>query len=120
MASVERQPLHTRDSQTQRRRSTGVNLGRFLAERCSTPTWWRRARFSMESMRKAVRIAGVLVLTILGILVAATPFVRSGRKNNPPPERINMGVRRVDGAHVAGGTHVCPAWNGGSQLVWKR
>src|SRR5262245_61352222 len=27
-------------------RSTGVNLGRFLAERCSTPTWWRRARFS--------------------------------------------------------------------------
>ena len=24
----------------------GVNLGRFLAERCSTPIWWRSARFS--------------------------------------------------------------------------
>jgi hypothetical protein len=46
MASAERQPLHTRDSQTQRRRSMGVNLGRFLAERCSTPIWWRSARFS--------------------------------------------------------------------------
>ena len=24
----------------------GVNLGRFLAERCNTPIWWRTARFS--------------------------------------------------------------------------
>jgi hypothetical protein len=24
----------------------GVNLGRFLAERCNTPIWWRSARFS--------------------------------------------------------------------------
>ena len=46
MASAELQPLHTRDSETQRRRSTGVNLGRFLAERCSTPIWWRKAKFS--------------------------------------------------------------------------
>jgi len=46
MASVERQPLHTWDSKTQRQRSTGVNFGRFLAERRSTPIWCRRARFS--------------------------------------------------------------------------
>src|ERR1700757_198136 len=46
MASAERQPLHTRDSPTQRRRAPGVNLGRFLAERCRTPIWCRRARFS--------------------------------------------------------------------------
>jgi transposase len=32
MASAERQPLHARDSQTQRMRSPGVNLRRFLAE----------------------------------------------------------------------------------------
>jgi len=38
--------LHTRDSQTHTRRSTGVNLGRLLVERCSTPIWWRRAKFS--------------------------------------------------------------------------
>src|ERR687888_495854 len=46
MARAERQSLHTRDSQNQSRRSSGVNLGRFLAERRSTPIWWRRARFS--------------------------------------------------------------------------
>jgi hypothetical protein len=46
MASAERQPLHARDSQTQRMRSPGVNLRRFLAERCNTPIWWRIARFS--------------------------------------------------------------------------
>ena len=26
-----------------------VNLKRFLAERCSTPIWWRRAKFSSSS-----------------------------------------------------------------------
>src|SRR5919198_5221769 len=46
MASAVRQSLQTRDSQTQSRRSSGVNLGRFLAKRRSTPIWWRRARFS--------------------------------------------------------------------------
>ena len=35
-----------RDSQTQSRRSSGVNVKRFLAERRSTPIWCQRARFS--------------------------------------------------------------------------
>jgi hypothetical protein len=56
MASAERQPLHTRDSQTQRRRSPGVNLGRFLAERCSTPIWWRNARFSIWRIARGRKI----------------------------------------------------------------
>jgi len=46
MASADRQPLQMRESQTHNRRSTGVNFGRFLADRWSTPIWWRRARFS--------------------------------------------------------------------------
>jgi hypothetical protein len=39
MANAERQSLH------------GVNFGRFLPDRWSTPIWWRRARFS--SLRAA-------------------------------------------------------------------
>jgi hypothetical protein len=50
--NAERQSPQIRDSQTHKRRSTGVNRGRFLAERCSTPIWWRRAKFS-SSMRAA-------------------------------------------------------------------
>jgi len=46
MASAERQSRQMRDSQTHNRRSTGVNFGRFLRERRSTPIWWRRAKFS--------------------------------------------------------------------------
>src|SRR5207302_2615138 len=42
----ERQSLQMANSQTHNRRSSGVNLGRFLTERCSTPIWCRRARFS--------------------------------------------------------------------------
>jgi len=38
-ASAERQSLQMWDSQAHTRRSTGVNLGRFLAERRSTPIW---------------------------------------------------------------------------------
>jgi hypothetical protein len=50
MASAERQSRQKRDIQTQSRRSAGVNLGRFLAEeRCITPIWWRRAKFSSSS-----------------------------------------------------------------------
>jgi hypothetical protein len=49
MARAERQSLQRRDSQTHNRRSAGVNLQRFLAERCSTPIWWRRAKFSSSS-----------------------------------------------------------------------
>ncbi len=46
MDCVERQSRHRRDRQTQSRRSAEVNLGRVLADRLSTPIWWRRARFS--------------------------------------------------------------------------
>ena len=46
MTRAERQSLQRRDSQPHNRQSAGVNFGRFLAERCSTATGWRRARFS--------------------------------------------------------------------------
>src|SRR5437016_7970216 len=46
MASVERQSRQIRESPTHNRRSSGVNWRRFLADRNSTPIWWRRARFS--------------------------------------------------------------------------
>jgi hypothetical protein len=46
MASTERQSRQKRDRQIHNRRSPEVNLERFLADLCSTPIWWRRARFS--------------------------------------------------------------------------
>jgi hypothetical protein len=46
MASAERQSLQTWDSQAHNKRSMRVNLGRFVVERCSTPIWCRKARFS--------------------------------------------------------------------------
>lgn len=56
MASAHRQLLQTRDRQTHKRRSAGLNLGRFPAERCRTPIWCRRARFSSSS---AARVRNV-------------------------------------------------------------
>jgi hypothetical protein len=52
MARAERQSRHRRDSPTHKRRSAGVNLGRFFADRYSTPTWWRRAKFSSSSIAR--------------------------------------------------------------------
>jgi hypothetical protein len=56
MASAERQSVHMRDGKTHKRRSTGVNLGRFLADRCSTPIWWRRAKFSSSRAARERKI----------------------------------------------------------------
>jgi len=53
IASVECQPLQRRDRQTQSRRSTGVNFGRFFADLRSTPIWWRRAIFSSSRSTRA-------------------------------------------------------------------
>jgi hypothetical protein len=39
-------PGQAPDNHAQKTRSATVNFGRFLAERRSTPIWWRRARFS--------------------------------------------------------------------------
>ena len=50
--SAQRQSRQSRDSRTHKKRSTGVNLGRFLAERCSTPIWWCRAKFSSSRGRE--------------------------------------------------------------------
>jgi len=46
MAMAESQSGQRRDRQIHNRRSPEVNFGRFLADRRSTPLWWRRARFS--------------------------------------------------------------------------
>jgi hypothetical protein len=51
MANAERQSHQRRDRQTHNIRSPEVNFGRFTADLCSTPIWWRRARFS--SLRAA-------------------------------------------------------------------
>jgi len=42
-------------------------------------------------MRKAVKIAVVLVLVVICIVVTAGFVIRSGKKGNPSPESINMG-----------------------------
>jgi hypothetical protein len=46
MTSADRQPAQTPDNHAQKKRSATVNLGRFLAERRSTPIWCRSARIS--------------------------------------------------------------------------
>jgi hypothetical protein len=48
MARAERQSLQMREPDPNQR-SAGVNLKPFLAERRSTPIWWRRAKFSSSS-----------------------------------------------------------------------
>jgi hypothetical protein len=55
-ASAERQPLQMRESQTHNKRSNGVNFGRFLEDLCSTPIWWRGARFSSWSAAREWKI----------------------------------------------------------------
>jgi hypothetical protein len=52
----EGQPLQMRESQTHNKRSNGVNFGRFLADHCSTPIWWRKARFSSWSAAREWKI----------------------------------------------------------------
>ena len=46
MISASFQRAQVRESNTQSPRSALVSRGR-LAERCRTPSWWRRARISM-------------------------------------------------------------------------
>src|ERR1019366_18106 len=46
MTRTDRQPVQTPHSQAHKHRSAGVSFGRFLAERWSTPIWWRSARIS--------------------------------------------------------------------------
>ena len=58
MNSAERQSLPMRDSQTHNRRPSGFNLARFLAERCSTPIWCRRAKFSSSRTARERKIEG--------------------------------------------------------------
>ena len=46
MTSADHQSNQVRHSQTRRRRSETVSLGRFGAAHFKTPSWWRSARFS--------------------------------------------------------------------------
>ena len=46
MTSADRQSAQAPDNHAQNKRSATVNFGRFLAERRSTPIWWRNARIS--------------------------------------------------------------------------
>jgi hypothetical protein len=56
MARAERQSRQRRDRQIHNKRSPEVNFGRFLAARCSTPIWWRRARFSSSRAARERKI----------------------------------------------------------------
>jgi hypothetical protein len=46
ITSTDRHPAQAPDNHAQKTRSATVNFGRFLAERRSTPIWWRRAKIS--------------------------------------------------------------------------
>ena len=46
ITSTDRQLAQTPDNHAQKTRSATVNFGRLLAERRSTPIWWRSARIS--------------------------------------------------------------------------
>ena len=65
MASTERQSFQMRDRQTHKRRSAGVNRGRFLAERWSTPIWWRRARFSGSTAARERKIGDSVTRSVV-------------------------------------------------------
>jgi hypothetical protein len=65
MASAERQSRQRRERQIQNRRSPEVNFARFGADLCSTPIWWRRARFSSAPAARKRRIEGTPARNVL-------------------------------------------------------
>ena len=72
----ERQPCQSRDSQTQKTRSRRRRRGR-LTDRCSTVSWWRRARFSAAN---AARLATRARRRATNSFKTATTSPRSGWK----------------------------------------
>src|ERR1700746_620568 len=127
MASAERQPLHTRDSQTQRRRSMGVNLGRFLAERCSTPIWWRSARFSNSRAARKRKIEDKVAKRVAKeISIGGENYdssiipVRSdiSRFSRGTDTRNTMSVGNLHNTPSAQSTNAGPqSWRGGRGIV---
>src|SRR6516225_7831667 len=65
MASAERQSRQRRERQIHKRRSPEVNFRRFAADLCSTPIWWRRARFSSATAARERRIEGKIARSVV-------------------------------------------------------
>src|SRR5215467_14390066 len=84
MASVERQSHQRRERQIQNRRSPEVNFGSFAADLCSTPIWWRRARFSSSSAARERRIEAT---TARNVLKRRSINKNYARKDKPHPFR---------------------------------
>jgi integrase len=84
MASVERQSHQRRERQIQNRRSPEVNFGRFAADLCSTPIWWRRARFSSSTAARERRIEAT---TARNVLKRRSINKNYARKDKPHPFR---------------------------------
>src|SRR6516164_5934966 len=65
IASAERQSLQRRDRQIHNRRSVEVNFGRFLADLCSTPIWWRRAKFSSSRAARERKVEDTVARSVV-------------------------------------------------------
>src|SRR5271165_5392951 len=77
IASAERQSHQMWESQAHNRRSTGVNLGRFLAERCSTPIWCRSARFSNSRAARERTIEDRVARSVAKMSIGRENYERS-------------------------------------------
>jgi hypothetical protein len=63
-----------RDIQIHNKRSPGVNFGRFLADRWSTPIWWRRAMFSNWRAARERKIEGRVLKNPRGISIGGENY----------------------------------------------
>jgi hypothetical protein len=77
--STDRQSSHAWDNQTQRNRSAGANFGRFT-DRCKTPSWCRRARFSNWRAARDLKVAAAVTARTRTALTARRKKYRTGRK----------------------------------------
>src|SRR5438445_3863704 len=84
IASAERQSLQRRDRQIHNRRSLKVNFGRFLADLCSTPIWWRRAKFSSSRAARERNIGDRVARSVVRAMSIGENYERN---INPHPLR---------------------------------
>src|SRR5207302_9054939 len=92
IASAERQSHQRRDRQIHNRRSPEVNFGRFLADRWSTPIWWRRARFSSPRAARERKIEDRVARSVVREMGIAENYER------------NITPLRSDISRLSGGT----------------
>ena len=79
ITSADRQSSHTRDNQTHKNRSVGANFARFT-DRCKTPSWCRRARFSNCRTARDLKAAADVTARTRPALTARRKKHRTMRK----------------------------------------